>query len=137
MKRDPYFEIHALLDESWREYAACRNYPTAWWFPPDGMQRDYTARARHICGTCDVRDECLDTALRRNEEGIWGGLNIKERRAVRKTRNIEKVLVCVFCRNTFQKDASSTHLSMFCSADCRRGRHNHIVANAKRRRAAS
>jgi hypothetical protein len=41
------------------------------------------ARAKRICGDCQVRAECLEYALERDEEyGVWGGLNRTERVAL-------------------------------------------------------
>lgn len=122
MKRDPYAEIHALLEENWRQFAACRDYPTEWWYPPDGMRHNYTVRARNICGRCDVREECLIAALRRNEDGIWGGLNIKERRALRREYAVMKQLVCLQCRTVFEKPSDRQVIALYCSDDCRKGR---------------
>ena len=43
------------------------------------------ARAKAICRDCPVRAACLDGAMRRNEQfGVWGGLSVNERRALRK-----------------------------------------------------
>jgi len=37
-------------------------------------QLDDIAAAKAFCAECPVRDECLDTALRRREPwGVWGG----------------------------------------------------------------
>ncbi|MFF5285224.1 WhiB family transcriptional regulator [Streptomyces sp. NPDC013171] len=41
--------------------------------------------ARTVCRRCPVRVECLDEALARDEPvGIWGGLNLRERRKLRR-----------------------------------------------------
>jgi WhiB family redox-sensing transcriptional regulator len=32
------------------------------------------ARAKHLCGTCPVKERCLDGAIERREPwGVWGG----------------------------------------------------------------
>jgi WhiB family redox-sensing transcriptional regulator len=57
-------------------------------FPPAHFERkdeklDRERRAKAICGTCCVRKDCLEYALRiREPHGIWGGLNELERRAM-------------------------------------------------------
>lgn len=39
--------------------------------------------AREACDRCPVRAECLDTALRAESYGIWGGTNTAERKVMR------------------------------------------------------
>ena len=61
-------------------------------FPPthaerkeDKMARE--ARAKGICGTCTVKRDCLDYAIRiREPHGIWGGLNEIERKQISERR---------------------------------------------------
>ena len=51
-----------MSDNDWRQYAACRDVPTSWWFPAAG---DTFANgiAAMVCRGCDVRLSCLDDAL--------------------------------------------------------------------------
>jgi Transcription factor WhiB len=35
--------------------------------------------AKQICRRCEVQQECLDEALKKEESGIWGGLTARER----------------------------------------------------------
>jgi WhiB family redox-sensing transcriptional regulator len=75
-------------DETWQRKAACRGPESALFFAPTQpeprAERDAReARAKRICGACDVRAECLDYALRiKDPHGIWGGLNESERRSL-------------------------------------------------------
>lgn len=51
----------------------------------DGLyeQGPIQKEARLICAECSVRLECLVDALERRENfGVWGGLNERERRAI-------------------------------------------------------
>ena len=53
--------------------------------------RDYRVEfmklAKEACGSCVVRPECLETALKSKEEyGIWGGLTSSERRSITRKR---------------------------------------------------
>lgn len=67
----------------------CKGYPTEWWFPhlPPGHDRvlvrqiKATAeKAKVICRMCPVQAGCLKFAQDNKEEfGIWGGLDEKER----------------------------------------------------------
>jgi WhiB family redox-sensing transcriptional regulator len=133
-----YQELHALEDEDWRHDAACAGYPTSWWYPPDGMNANYTRRARNICEACPVREDCLIAAMRRNEDGIWGGMNIKERRRLRRDFQVMKRLVCIQCRAVFEKPADRQIVTLYCSDECRKGRRIRRESDAKRwARAAS
>ena len=45
--------------------------------------------AKAICRECQVRGDCLEFALRSGEKfGIWGGLSERERRRVRRERQV-------------------------------------------------
>lgn len=44
--------------------------------------------AREICSGCEVREPCLEYALRFEEWGIWGGLSEHERNRLRRKRGI-------------------------------------------------
>ena len=75
----------------WLNAAACRDKPSHWWFPtkPATTQvRADIAAAKAVCGTCPVRDDCLDHSLRWEVEGIWGGSTARERRVLRRQRRI-------------------------------------------------
>lgn len=67
----------------WKVRSACRRYdPDLWW--PERPTEGTARAAVGICNTCQVRDDCLDTALAgREDEGIWGGLLPHQRRRLR------------------------------------------------------
>lgn len=78
-------------DESWREYAACKDADTELFFPPRDKDtyRLIAAEAKVYCyGTgeipeCPVRKECLMYAINTDEvHGIWGGMSHRERNAL-------------------------------------------------------
>lgn len=48
--------------------------------------RDQIARAKAVCRLCPGVVECLERALLRDEEGIWGGLTKEERDALKRWR---------------------------------------------------
>jgi WhiB family transcriptional regulator, redox-sensing transcriptional regulator len=79
------------VEETWQRRAACRGPESVLFFAPTlpeprGDRDAREARAKKICGGCDVRVECLEYALRIKEpHGIWGGLNESERRALIET----------------------------------------------------
>ena len=65
----------AAVTRPWVERAACRDVDPELWFPND---RDSYERAQaiKICGSCDVKAQCLKVARKRRERfGIWGGVD--------------------------------------------------------------
>ena len=73
--------------------AACRGPHQEIFFPPTVTEtrrakRRREARAKEICGTCPIVENCLSIALQRNEQhGIWGGYTEKERRVLAAASN--------------------------------------------------
>ena len=69
---------------NWRARAACRDADPELFFPEGtmGPAIEATRRAKRICGPCQVREQCLEWALRhRANFGVWGGRTAEERRA--------------------------------------------------------
>ena len=67
---------------AWEEQAACGAFDPEIFF---GTTAADERRAKAICGTCGVRTECLVLALSSAMEfGVWGGLNERERRSLRR-----------------------------------------------------
>jgi len=63
---------------AWMARAACKGQDPALFFPSLGAN---AAKARAICATCSVRQECLSYALADSESsGVWAGLSERERR---------------------------------------------------------
>lgn len=71
-----------VAEEVWRRSAACRDAEPAIFFPEPADDASI-AEARSVCGRCEVRSPCLDTALAGNEVGVWAGTTEGERRALR------------------------------------------------------
>jgi WhiB family redox-sensing transcriptional regulator len=66
---------------NWETDARCNEYDPEIFFDP---RVRFERKAKSICGRCEVRSQCLSYALQtRIEFGVWGGLNGKERRALR------------------------------------------------------
>jgi WhiB family transcriptional regulator, redox-sensing transcriptional regulator len=79
-------EALAVGELSWQDYANCRGADADLFFPERGAS---TRKAKSICGECQVRAECLDFAIEIGEKfGIWGGMSERERRKVRRERQI-------------------------------------------------
>lgn len=81
----------SFLDEflgrpEWQGQAACRGVDPGIFFTERGQS---TAPAKLVCQSCPVREECLDFALENGEKfGIFGGKSERERRVMRRVRNI-------------------------------------------------
>ncbi len=66
-------------DATWEERAACRGADVDLFF--SASERDQQ-QALAYCAVCEVRQECLETAVVNGEAfGIWGGLLESDRRA--------------------------------------------------------
>jgi len=64
----------------WMDSAACRDLPTALFFPADGDD-DGAIRAKAVCRSCSVRRPCLAYALPDpNLYGVWGASTADQRR---------------------------------------------------------
>ena len=73
-------------DPDWHDYANCLGVDPDLFFPERGAS---TRTAKGICRECTVRDECLEFAIVSSEKfGIWGAMSERERRKIRKERQI-------------------------------------------------
>jgi WhiB family redox-sensing transcriptional regulator len=76
------------MDErlAWQDRANCKGANADLFFPERGAS---TRAAKAICRECQVREECLEFAITTGEKfGIWGGLSERERRRIRRERQI-------------------------------------------------
>lgn len=72
-------------DLHWRDNALCAQSNPELFFPEKGGS---TRPAKKICKACDVRAECLEDALSRDEHfGVAGGLSVRERWRLKKQRS--------------------------------------------------
>jgi WhiB family redox-sensing transcriptional regulator len=85
--------------EDWVADAACRGMNPSLFIPEQGDAVG-ARRAKAVCATCPVSDDCLEFALRKHGnvdgglsfiEGIYGGTNSLDRRVIRQER--ERALV--------------------------------------------
>ena len=73
-------------DGGWQERALCAQTDPEAFFPEKGGS---TREAKKVCLTCDVRTDCLESALEKDERfGIWGGLSERERREAQEARRL-------------------------------------------------
>jgi WhiB family redox-sensing transcriptional regulator len=69
--------------EPWMKEALCAETDPEIFFPE--KYESVAATAKKVCAECDVAKQCLEYALRNNEQyGIWGGLSLIERRALKR-----------------------------------------------------
>jgi WhiB family redox-sensing transcriptional regulator len=79
----------------WQFDGACRSADTSLFFAPNFFEKRHEkerreTQAKAICAGCEVRDDCLEYALRiRETHGIWGGLNEFERRQLLRRRALQ------------------------------------------------
>lgn len=79
-------EALAIGELSWQDYANCRGADADLFFPERGAS---TRKAKAICAECQVRQECLEFAIQIGEKfGIWGGMSERERRKIRRERQL-------------------------------------------------
>ena len=68
---------------TWQQRGRCQNLPSEVFFPEDSARksrRAREARAKRICLSCPVLDECREHAIRTPETyGIWGATTPRER----------------------------------------------------------
>jgi WhiB family redox-sensing transcriptional regulator len=77
----PFAEIDEM---GWHERALCAQTDPEAFFPEKGGS---TREAKRVCGSCDVRVDCLEYALSNDERfGIWGGLSERERRRLKRAQ---------------------------------------------------
>lgn len=77
------------MSESWELRANCLGVDPDLFFPERGQS---TKEAKRVCANCEVQTECLDAALINVEKiGIWGGKSEKERRKMRRERQVTDV----------------------------------------------
>lgn len=66
----------------WRADALCARTDPNLFHPEPGTSAE---PAKKVCTACPVRAECLTHALDHPElDGVWGGMTIKERRALKR-----------------------------------------------------
>ena len=77
---------HEWADEPWKAQANCAGVDPALFFPERG---DSVKAAKAVCAGCEVRQECLDYALRLGIRfGIFGGKSERERRVLRRSLRV-------------------------------------------------
>jgi WhiB family redox-sensing transcriptional regulator len=81
--------VVAIQDkDEWQSMANCMGVDPDLFFPERGAS---TREAKEVCRGCLVRQDCLEYALANGEKfGIWGGLSERERRQLRRQRQMQR-----------------------------------------------
>ena len=71
-------------DDPWQYKAECLGEDPELFFPigETGHHALQIDEAKIVCRRCDVRDRCLEEALRFGAEGVWGATSKRERDAI-------------------------------------------------------
>jgi WhiB family redox-sensing transcriptional regulator len=73
-----------IKPEPWQQRALCAETDPELFHPEKGGS---TRDAKRVCNACEVRAECLDWALEKDEKfGVLGGMSERERRREAKRR---------------------------------------------------
>lgn len=78
----------ASVSAPWRDQAACKQVDVDLFFPESRADKASIAK---VCGSCPVRNECLEEALgvaRLDDFGWWGGMSPFARRQLREERGL-------------------------------------------------
>jgi len=64
----------------WTDSAACKGM-TEMFFPEKGDADGLVNKAKAVCATCKVKDDCLQFALDNSfQYGVWGGMSTRQRK---------------------------------------------------------
>ena len=70
----------------WYHHAECRQMAVDLFFPDS--PNEIPAAAARACERCDVHSECLDHAIRHEDEGVWAGTSPAQRSRIRRNAGI-------------------------------------------------
>ena len=76
-----------LEQELWMQEGACVFADPDLFFPVGSSMKalKQAAEAKAICNECDVKLDCLEYAIRTNQDsGVWGGTTEDERKSIRR-----------------------------------------------------
>ena len=75
-----------LEQEAWMEEGSCVYANTELFFPVGSSMKaiKQSNEAKAICNECVVKIDCLEYAIRTNQDsGVWGGTTEEERKSLR------------------------------------------------------
>ena len=68
---------------AWYADALCAQVGGDLHFPDRGRSAE-TRAAKRVCSACSVISSCLEYALQRSDDGVWGGTTPRERQRMRR-----------------------------------------------------
>ena len=72
-----------LIRKDYWEGALCAEVGSEFFFP-ERHETDMVRIAKRICDKCDIKQRCLDYALKEPElTGVWGGTTFQQRYKIR------------------------------------------------------
>lgn len=75
-----------INSQLWKQ-ANCANEDIEVFFPEEPSTRvANTLKAKALCNSCPIQQQCLDYALQNEDHGIWGGMTAAERVAYSRLR---------------------------------------------------
>ena len=124
------------MNYPWSREAACRGVDPNIFYPMRGEPVDCAALL--LCAACPVQEQCLDHALKHEDEGYWAGTSAKARRRIRRERGISysKIVIpeLVPCGTVTAYNRHRRNGTPTCAA-CRAANTAEMVRNRDRRRA--
>lgn len=72
-------------DQFWQGANCTTTWPDLFFEPAS------VADAKAVCADCPIRLQCLEFAIKHNEDGVWGGTTQAERQDIRKALKREVV----------------------------------------------
>lgn len=123
--------------EPWMEAAACATADPEAWFPEKSVM--VTREVKRICGSCDVRERCLQYALDHDEWfGVWGGFSARDRHRIKRGEVLEFKAPVVkkqparrcICGNVLEGHENSR----YCSPECKKRVHRESQNTRRRAR---
>lgn len=121
--------------DAWRVFACCRGRTSL--FFAEGRAGE--TAARHLCRNCPVAVECLTDSISRqgDEVGIWAGLGINPRIALKRTVRDQRIRPCAQPHNNHADECrwcKTMVKAMFATKqnhNSSKARHGHISTAAR------
>ena len=86
LNRDVCIEPIDIKEEEWKKNTNCQGLDTEAFFPIKRGAYENRDMLTRICGACDVKQQCIDYAVKHDLQGWWGGTTEIQRRRIRAER---------------------------------------------------
>jgi WhiB family redox-sensing transcriptional regulator len=70
------------------ENPSCAEISVDLFFPEVGDSLSVIRQLKNVCKLCPHQQECAEWGIQNERYGVWGGLSEKDRKAIRRQRNI-------------------------------------------------